>query len=331
MILSKPFGGEQEIANDGLHYGVTNSGRSSLRWIIQSMSLQGKKVLVPDFLCQVVVDTLTDFGIEVGYYSVETNFDFTLPDALTQYDALYLVRYFGHDSKSLSERLTTSPIPLIIDDVFGVGAPSLKLNVQWCYFNSLRKISTVTDYSEVVSNFPLRQIKKEALTLFADKKLRAKQKKYDYLNKGLGSESSYLDESNEAERLLNTTSSIYEPSDLGLVLSRKFYATLHTERQHHQSNHNIVNELLIDVDGIELIEINSDFCSFQPILLENRDTVRKELFSHGAFLAVHWPELVGVSNKLSGRILSIPLDSRYSNADIKALCRLLIEIHESIQ
>ena len=71
----RPIGGEQEIAPDGLFYGVTNSGRSSLRWVLLSMKLQGKRVLAPDFICQVVIDVLNEYDVQVDFYNVKENLE----------------------------------------------------------------------------------------------------------------------------------------------------------------------------------------------------------------------------------------------------------------
>ena len=89
---TKMVGGEQEIENEGLFYGVTNSGRSSLRWAIRSMSLQRQKVLVPDFVCQIVVDVLLEFDIEVQFYQVREDFEFELYRDLTLHHCKYIFR-----------------------------------------------------------------------------------------------------------------------------------------------------------------------------------------------------------------------------------------------
>ncbi len=330
-IKKKMIGGEQELEDDGLYCGVTNSGRSSLRWIIRSMSLQGKKILVPDYLCQIVIDVLHDFNVDVHFYQVEDNFEFSVPSDFIRFDAIYLVKYFGHQSESLKTLLKTSHIPVIIDDVFGVSPPAVDTSVHWCYFNSLRKISEVTDYSQIYSNVPLSTVVKEDDEIFSNGKLLAKYKKFDFINNAVGLESSYLSAFNKAEEALDLSKGITRASDSGITLSGKFFSRLEGERKHRAKNKKIVLETLSKFKGISVINIDAHIYSFQPVIIEDcRDEIRKELFNYNVFLAVHWPKISGSTSTLPERVLSIPLDSRYSENDMKELCHLITSLIKKV-
>ena len=327
----KMIGGEQELEDEGLYCGVTNSGRSSLRWIIRSMSLQGKRVLAPDYLCQVVIDVLHEFDIDIHFYRVEDNFEFSLPSDLSKFDVIYLVKYFGHQSDSLKRLFKTSHTPIIIDDVFGVSPPVVDISAHWCYFNSLRKVSEVTDYSQIHSNVPLLTVAKEDNEVFSSGKLLAKYKKFDFINNAVGSESSYLSAFNIAEEALDLNKGICRPSDNGITLSGKFFSRLEGEKKHRVKNQKVVLETLSKCKGINVIDIDADLYSFQPIIIEScRDEIRKELFNHNVFLAVHWPKVSGSMSSLPERVLSIPLDSRYSESDMKELCYLIISLIKKV-
>ena len=49
---------------------------------------------------------------------------------------------------------------------------------------------------------------------------------------------------------------------------------------------------------------------------------------HGVFLAVHWPETAQLKNGLSYKILSLPLDPRYGDRDIKWVCALIKKLEQ---
>ncbi|MCK7630246.1 pyridoxal phosphate-dependent transferase [Shewanella putrefaciens] len=326
-MQTKIVGGEQELENKGLYCGVTNSGRSSLRWILSSMSLQGKKVLVPDYLCQIVIDVLHEFDNEIKFYHVEDDFEFSFPNDSNNIDAIYLVKYFGHQSHAFKTLIKTSNIPIIIDDVFGIFPPVVDARVHWCYFNSLRKISEVTDYSEIHSNFPLSKIVKEENEIFSSEKLQGKYKKFDFMNKSMGVESSYLNAFNEAEEYLDLNKVICRPSDNGITLSGRFLSRMSCETEQRLKNRNMVLKIISKFHKIRVIDIDADFYSFQPIVIECcRDKIRKELFNYNVFLAVHWPRVSGSTSTLPDKVLSIPLDSRYSEGDMKELCQLIISL-----
>lgn len=320
---NKQMGGEQELSSSDLFYGVTNSGRSSLRWILESMNLRGKCILVPDFLCQIVIDVLREYEIEITFYSVDEELSYQLNGKETEFDALYVIRYFGYDSGALEQTLSKLHTATIIDDVFGVEPPTINGTQHWCYFNSLRKISFVADFSQVVSNKPLKSIEKKRLDVFSQVKYLAKEQKFSYLNTGQGSEEEYLHQFNLGESILNESKNIYQASDSSIYQATRFCQSLKSETDIRQRNLSLAKKLL---KSKQYIDITSQFPSFLPLKLKHRDIVRKALMSKNVFLAVHWPATDKTDNVLTEQLLSIPLDSRYNDRDIERICHLIREI-----
>lgn len=319
-VKNKPIGGEQEIFDDGYYYGVTNSGRSSLRWIIQSMHLQGKRILIPDFICQVVIDILREYNIEIYFYKINKNFEFSLPSILEKTDAIYIIKYFGHESNSFKSILMNSKLPIIIDDVFGTELPQIKTLANWSYFNSLRKISTISDFSQVISNIPLLSIKKESLSAFSNLKYQAKNAKAQFIHSHRGEEKYYLTMSSNAENLLDNTKGIFSPDDKSVYLASQFYHKLEYIKTINKKNLITAKKHL---NNTQFIDISPEYPSFLPLILKNRNKIRLALMENSIFLAIHWPEVNAISNDLSSQILSLPLDSRYTIEDIQRICDLI--------
>ena len=316
----RPIGGEQEIAPDGLFYGVTNSGRSSLRWELLSMKLQGKRVLAPDFICQVVIDVLNEYDIQVDFYNVKENLEFSLPICLDDYDALYIVKYFGHESAIFKKITHNSSLPLIIDSVFDVQQLDINAKTHWCCFNSFRKVSAIADFSQIISNMPLLTINKERIASFSKLKYQAKEAKYNFVNSSQGSEETYLDDFYNAEKIINKNHGIFEPEDRSIYLIGCFFSSLREEIQHRQQNLILAKKTL---KNINYIDVFPDFPSFLPLLLNKRDEVRYELMRHSIYLAVHWPAIEQSGNTLSDKLLSLPLDSRYTIKEIECMCNII--------
>lgn len=316
----KLIGGEQELGQLDLYFATTNSGRSSLRWIVESMGLVRKRVLVPDYLCQVVLDVLEAYNIEVSFYTVLSDLSFDLSILLADVDALYVVRYFGHITPALQVVLDKSRLPLIIDDVFELKPPCFENEVHWCYFNSLRKISAVADYSQIISNRSLSTISKSCLDVFAHTKYLAKAQKYDYLQRGIGRETDYLDQFSIAEQMLDLKKGIFEASAKSSFVATLFFQELVEETAVRKANFELAISLL---EPEQYLDIYPDLPSFLPLWVNKREFVRKALMKKNIFLAVHWPHLKTVSNNLSDHILSLPLDSRYNSQDIEHVCSLL--------
>ncbi len=316
------IGGEQELAPLNYFQEVTNSGRSSLRLIIESANLRNKHILLPDFLCQVIIDILQEYQVTFDFYSVERNLDFQLPDNIEKYDAVYLIKYFGGSTDAFAKTCTSFHGCLIVDDVFSPYPEILKRDQLWFSFNSLRKISHVADFSLLYSNAPLASVIKTALSGFSVMKYRAKNLKHEYLNFQQGSEKKYLDKFGQAEAILSSNFGIYSPSADSIIAAIQYFNRLEQERNIRQRNYQQINDLLADYS----IPIKSKFYSFAPLLLNNRDVVRQKLMEFNVFLAVHWPVCNLVDNVLSQSIISIPVDSRYSSTDIKKVCSLIIKL-----
>jgi hypothetical protein len=313
-------GGEQELAQQGHFRELTNSGRSSLRWIIESAQLQSKRLLLPDFLCEVILDVLAEYDIDVDFYSVDSQLGYQLPDDVSHYDALYLIKYFGAMTASFEHAITTFKQCIIVDDVFSPYPQVLDITQSWYSFNSLRKISAVADFSMLYSNQPLKPLVLKPLAEFAALKYQAKQYKYAYFNAEEGEEQAYLRLFNQGESCLDEHKGIFSPSSASVLESISFYKNLDRERALRRKNYAVVCERL----GELVLSIQSDCYSFAPLLLPNRDAVRRRLMGHNIFLAVHWPEATAVKNELCHAILSIPLDSRYNEKDMSEICEYIL-------
>ncbi|PKH05294.1 hypothetical protein [Moritella sp. Urea-trap-13] len=313
-------GGEQELTQQDYFRELTNSGRSSLRWIIESAQLASKRLLLPDFLCEVILDVLAEYHIDVDFYVVDSQLSYQLPDNLNDYDALYLIKYFGATTASFECAVATFKQCVIVDDVFSPYPHILDIRQSWYSFNSLRKISAVADFSMLYSNQRLKQLDVKPLTEFATLKYQAKQYKYDYFNADKGEEQVYLSLFNQGESCLDNHKGIFSPSSRSVLESIDFYQYLDNERALRCKNYAVVCELL----GEYIVPIQSDCYSFAPLLLPNRDAVRRRLMGHNIFLAVHWPEATTVTNELCHSILSIPLDSRYDEKDMSKICEYIL-------
>jgi len=316
------IGGEQELAPLNHFQTITNSGRSSLRLIIESANLRNKHILLPDFLCQVIIDTLQEYQITFDFYSVDKKLGFELPNDIVKYDALYLIKYFGGSTRTFVEACSLFKSCLIIDDVFSPFPEVLKRNDLWFSYNSLRKVSPIADFSIVCSNEPIDSLTPTELPKFSEIKYQAKYLKYNYMNHQQGSEKEYLALFGQAEAILDSNVGIYSPSPVSVIAAIQYFQNLDQERKCRKSNYELVCHLLPDYS----IPLVAEFYSFAPLLLADRDNVRIQLLKDNVFLAVHWPAVDLHDNTLSRSIISIPVDSRYSPNVITKICELIMKL-----
>jgi hypothetical protein len=74
------------------------------------------------------------------------------------------------------------------------------------------------------------------------------------------------------------------------------------------------------------VQFYSDFYSYLVILTDDRDLLRKFLFSKNIFLPIHWPSSKG-RNLLHKKILSIPLF--YTKEEIAYLIKSIKDYYEN--
>ena len=317
MIYTKKnnVGGEIEITPTLHHYETTLCGRSSLRLIIKSMNLAGKKVLIPDFICQVVIDILLEENIQIHHYKIEKNLEFSLPTNTIDFDCIYFVKFFGHTSKAFNSFVEKAQVPFIYDCVFDFEMPEIKSDAHWCCFNSLRKITYISGYSQIISNKKISSFSLARLNHFSEMKYDAKEIKYNYLMFGLGEDVQYVDLFNKSEDFLRLNNGIYFPDARSIKLTVDFSKKLEMEKNIRKKNLLYAKERF---NQFGFIDIDPEFPSFLPLIINNkkRNLIRFELMKKNIFLAVHWPKPYKVSNALSDSLLSIPLDARYTEDDI---------------
>jgi len=289
------IGGEIPLQQDGLYSYITDSGRSSLRLILHT--LKDKKFALPDFLCPVIIDVFDEFGIDYEFYHVEKNFDFISPDL----DVLYIIDYFGR------QHWFHPKAPFIISDmVFSPQVIKPHKPEDWIGFNSLRKISPLTDGSIIKSTIQL-----DASLVRKECSLFAFHKKYDEWENG--------------ERILNEQKRIYNISDHSLFALFDFYYNLENERRDRQNNFNTLKTFL----NVRQLEIKPEFPSFFPILVDKRDELREWLRTQNIFLPVHWPKHPKApDHPLYDTIISIPVDSRYNIFDMERVANLINRFYD---
>ena len=315
------IGGEQELTKKPYFRDITNSGRSSLRLIVESANLQGKRILLPNFLCEVIVDVLLEYDVKIDFYNVGIDLEFQLPVTLLEYDGLYLIKYFGSTSESFRRALSKFTKCIIVDDVFSPYPHILKRESSWFSYNSLRKISQIADFSLLYSNVPTIKVDKLILPSFSSLKYEAKDLKSKFLTEGVGEEKGYLSLFINAERLLDDSRGIYRASENSICEAIEFYSRLDSEKHIRKTNYDCLKAIL----GPVAMDIEAEFYSFLPLLLNNRNDIRRKLMADNIFLAIHWPKCNLVNNQLSECILSIPLDCRYGDDELQQLCASLIK------
>lgn len=291
-----PIGGELAL-HDELNYFFTDSGRSSLRLFCKNFP--GKTILLPNFICDVIIDILEQENMFYTFYHINEDLTIDPSSVETNFDIFYLINYFG---KKLDIPFDIHNKIVIEDNVFFIDFENHQNYKYWFAFNSYRKLTELADGSMIKSNLSLQDYRDKKISPFSTHKYAAKEIKYNFLTHYEKSEKAYLSTFEEAEALLDNQIEIFHISDKSLGHLNKWITEYETQQILREQNYkHFVNEL-----KNLCIKFDSDFYSYLVILTDDRDSLRKYLFSKSIFLPIHWPDSKG-KNLLHKKILSIPL------------------------
>jgi hypothetical protein len=301
----KPIGGELALNSLVEDLFFTDSGRSSLRLFIRSGN-KDKKFLIPDFLCQIIEDVLIQEKVTYEFYKINSDLSINVNSIFNkEYDVFYLINYFGEfqniDNLDINDKI------VIEDNVFFYDFKNHNNFKKWFAFNSFRKVTPFPDGSLIKSNIFIdkSQINSQESS-FCQKKYVAKELKFGYLNNKIDIyESDYLKYFEEGESILNKQNDIFSISNRTIfhLANYNFQKILEETKNNFDFLHRNLSDFWLNKS---LVEYN-----FFVMKVENRDLLRKYLFSKNIFLPIHWSDFSS-KNGLSNEVISIPMFSNYN-------------------
>ncbi len=304
----KYFGGELPQLENSTMSCFTDSGRTSLRLILSNIT--SKKILLPDFLCKVVLDEVLNAGCSYSFYHVNRDLTIDFGSINEEFDVFYRISYFG----------SFNPIPLqfrekiVIDDfVFDLLPLNKDALKNWYGYTSWRKILEVSDGSILAStsifhcNFEI-----DLIAPFAKIKNLAREAKTKFLMSKMDNENDYLDLFAAAEQTLDKQKKTFKASDGSVRLF--LYNLLNNEiiTNKRAKNYDAAYSILKDFS----IDIRPVFCSFLPLLVPDTMSLRDKLMTKKIFLPCFWPKIENVDSVFKDGIVAIPLHPYYDTEEV---------------
>jgi hypothetical protein len=185
---------------------------------------------------------------------------------------------------------------------------------RWIGFNSYRKISPLADGSLVRSTAPLAgELIARTEAPFSALKYEAKRMKSEYLREGRHTEEQYLALFSEAEQMADRQAGISSISGASLFNLLAFHRHLAAEYQIRERNFRFLHSRLgkLGAGG------QADYPCLYVLDVDRRDELKRHLQAQRIFLPVHWPNPGRLESSLYDRIISIPVDSRYGEEDLR--------------
>ncbi len=293
-----------------------SSGRAALECLLRGFPAPLRRVHVPRFTCDTVLEPLQRMGLGICRYACTEQLNALLPPAFETGDAILLTNYFGLTGESVratAARLHERGIPVLVDATTALfaeplpGVPS---------FYSPRKFVGVADGGIACAPYPIPLPQEEDDSDARSRVLWARQEQGALAALPL-SEAAENDLHAAPRRMAPLTRRLLARIDFRHVAAQR----LRNYRQLHKA--------LAPLNHLHLPDAppSAPFCyPFVSAIPRLRD----ELIDAGIALPLFWPEVLeagppeSAEHRLARRLLPLPLDQRYGEEDMARLLRLIL-------
>jgi len=291
-----------------------NSGRNCLEYII--IYKKYKKIHVPYFICNSVINKLTELGVEIEFYHIDSNFAPEKNFYLSSDEALLYVNYYGL-CDSVAHQIGGETKNIILDNTQSFFyKPTYPID---CFY-SPRKFFGVPDggylYTSELSSFrPLEQDKSFNRCFHLLNRIDASAE---------SSYSWYKDNEILVGSLPLRTMSKLTKSILGSI---NYADAIHTRF----SNFCYLNERLAPKNILNMEEFYNRTPFAYPLYIED-DRIKEYLIKNNIYVPTYWNEVLSrvskdsIEYKYTKYIVPLPVDHRYDLTDMQHIVDLIEEI-----
>lgn len=284
-----------------------NSGRSCLAYLIKINQI--RKIYIPYFLCDSVVQICQREHVEISYYHIGKDF---LPEniQLEKGEWLYLVNYYGQLENDLIYKYVTSYSRVIVDHAHAYYQKPLE-NVYTLY--TCRKFFGVPDggflYCDVDEShlLPVDESFERMHFLLG----RFERSANEFYNEYVDNNRKFAYES--IKHMSKLTDNLLRGIDYNYVKEKR------TE------NFSYLNSNLKNINLLEVKPIEGGY--MYPLLIEGGARIRKILQKEKIYIPLLWPHVLescsmsSLEYKMAVNILPLPIDQRYDLNDMDYLIR----------
>lgn len=299
--------------NDGV---LLNTGRNALEYILRSIG-EVKRVYLPYYTCEVVLEPLRKLNIPYIYYRINTSFEIT--DELNPLEGEYIIanNYYGIKDAYIQKLANKYGNHLIVDCAQAFFAKPIH-GIKTFY--SMRKYVGVADGGVAYlgdQSDKLVEVEEMENTDDHDSHL--------FKRKQFGAEVGFADyQANEKKldyqpiRLMSfQTKWLLDHIDYDNVVARR------------RENYQYLHETLGDKNVLTLPEMNA-FVSpmVYPFKMKTDRNLRKELIDNKVFVARYWPNVEEQNSfeteyDLALNVIPIPCDQRYGKNDMNRIIEMI--------
>ena len=320
---------------------LLSGGQSSLNFIVKNLQLKDDEIiLLPSYLCPTIVQNLDRHHARYHFYAVNLDLSINLRDLADKIDknkvkAVFFIDYFGFyhhaETKEYLKSLKEKNI-LLIEDAAQMLWLEEKEFIGDYTFNSYRKFLPIDGSIVLSDHTETYEGKADAYYAFMNE---GRMKITSYVKYGLGNVEDFVSLFSKADEVYGKSTEINGMMEISRQLLNKL------DIDHiglvRRRNYVYLFDRLSEIEHITPLfdknRLGDQIPIGLPVLIKDRDRVRKELRSKAIFCPAHWP-LLGEkwiheykdSVTLAENLMTLPIDVRYEGEDLDRLVSELLRL-----
>lgn len=290
-----------------------NCGRNALAYLFKSRGI--KKLKIPYFICDSVINVCKREAVEIEYYHIGANFRPDMDLALADDEWLYLVNYYGQLSNEEIREYIADYQRVIVDQAQAYFQEPIP-GVDTLY--TCRKWFGVADGAFLYTDLPLEES-------------FPRDESFDRMRFLLGR---YERSANEFYTEYSRNNSLFSTEPIKLM-SKLTWNLLHgidykEVEQRRVENFEYLHEHLGSENHLSLKKGSFMY----PFLIKNGASLRERLQRERIYIPILWPSVYEVTIvddsecNLAKDILPLPIDQRYKSSDMAYMVEKIYELLE---
>lgn len=284
-----------------------NTGRNCLEYILKARGY--KKVYLPYYTCEVVLEPFEKLGIPYEFYHIDINFEIRDRFTLKANEALLYVNYYGLKQRYVEQLAEKTGERLIVDNTQAFYAKPIS-GIDTFY--TCRKFFGVPDgaylYTNKLLDAEFEQDQSYNYFMFLTKRI------------DLGAEAGYDDFRNLSKHIVGQPIKIMSKLTQRMMQSIDYAHIAQQRRNNYLHVHSALGEsntlsLPLEDDAVPMV-----YPYMAPV-----KGLREKLIENKVFVARYWPNVLDWTTKddieyhLAYQIQPLPIDQRYGEEEMNRI------------
>ena len=293
-----------------LHFDgyLFNSGRNALEFILLSMGNKVKKIYIPYFTCEVVLQPIIKQNIPFEFYPINFSLEIENPPSLKEGEYIIANNYFGIKDEYIKTIAKQYKDKIIIDNSQAWYSPEIEKTMM---FYSPRKYFGLPDGG--IATGLEKNLFNENLYKSLDKDFSYGRFSHLLKRHELSASEGYQDFRRNSSLLGE------EPLKKMSDLTTKLLGTVDMQmvKDKRRQNFEFLNKHLGSLNKFKLPSLDTFSSPLVYPFLTYKEDLRKKLIENKIFVPTYWPNVFEWCNKdsteyqLTNYILPLPIDQRY--------------------